>query len=154
MFLKHLCNQWTHKKEVCATPWCQDVVFSYPKWAWMPIWICNWLFQESNFVVKTSRKHRSIHLLNTEAHGWRCSFKKGVLENFAKFTVKHQCWISFLKKAANLWLTTLLPRDSDTGFFLWILEKLLWTLLLQNTSTWLPLWIPTFQICSFVTFMI
>ena len=52
-----------------------------------------------------------------------CSVKKGVLENFAKFTEKNLCWSAWRP-------ATLLKRDSDTSVFLWILrnfpEHLFW----------------------------
>ena len=52
--------------------------------------------------------------------------KKGVLENFAKFTGKHLCQGLFFNKVAGLRPTTLLKRDSRTGVFvfLWILRNL------------------------------
>ena len=45
--------------------------------------------------------------------------KKGVLKNFAKFTI--------LNKAAGLKPSILLKRDSSTGVLLWILQKILKT---------------------------
>ena len=47
----------------------------------------------------------------------RCSIKKAVLKNFAKFTGKHLCWNLFKKKLQALGPTTLLKRDSNTGVF-------------------------------------
>ena len=41
----------------------------------------------------------------------RCSLKKGILKNFAKFTGKHLCRSFFYQ------------RDSDTGVFSWILRS-------------------------------
>ena len=32
----------------------------------------------------------------------KCSVKKGVLENFTKFTGKHLCWSLFFNKVAGL----------------------------------------------------
>ena len=41
---------------------------------------------------------------------WRCSVKKGVLRNFAKFTEKHLCESLFLNKVAGVRLATLLKK--------------------------------------------
>ena len=48
----------------------------------------------------------------------RCSVRKGILRNFAKFTGKHLCQSLFLNKVVGLRPTTLLKRDSGTGVFL------------------------------------
>ena len=61
----------------------------------------------------------------------RCSMRKGVLRNFAKFTGKHLCQSLFF---CRLRPATLLKRDSGTGFFLWILGNFSEQLFLQNTS--------------------
>ena len=50
---------------------------------------------------------------------------RGVLRNFAKFTVKHLCQSPFFNKVAALSLTTLLKRDSGAGVFHWILQNFL-----------------------------
>ena len=51
----------------------------------------------------------------------RCSVKKGVLENFAKFTGKHQCQSLFFNKVAGAsGLQLYEKRDSGTGVFLLI----------------------------------
>ena len=55
--------------------------------------------------------------------------KVGVVKNFANFTGKHLFWSLFLIK-----LQALLKRDSNTGVFLWNLQKFLRTPILQNTS--------------------
>ena len=57
----------------------------------------------------------------------RCFVKKGVLENFAKFTGKHLCQSLFLIKLQSSGLQRYLKRDSGTGVFLWILWKFLRT---------------------------
>ena len=46
-----------------------------------------------------------------------CFVKKGVLKNFANFTRKHMRWSLFLIKQQDVWLATLLKRDSNTGVF-------------------------------------
>ena len=43
--------------------------------------------------------------------------KKGVLNNFAKFTGKHLCQSLFFNKVANLRSASLLKNESDTGVF-------------------------------------
>ena len=42
-------------------------------------------------------------------------YKKGVLENFTKFTEKHFCWGLFLVKLQDLRPKTLLRSDFTTG---------------------------------------
>ena len=50
----------------------------------------------------------------------RCSVRKGIFTNFAKFTRKHLCQSVFFNKVEGLRPATLLKRDSDTGVFLCI----------------------------------
>ena len=56
---------------------------------------------------------------------WSCSVKKGVLRNFANFTVKHQCWslslIDFIKKRLQ---HKCFPVDLR-NFLIWSLRLLL-----------------------------
>ena len=49
---------------------------------------------------------------------WEVLCKKKVLINFAKFTVKHLCWIIFFNKAADVMTATLLKRDFAAAAFL------------------------------------
>ena len=51
----------------------------------------------------------------------RCSMKKDVLRNFAKFTGKHLCQSLFFNKVTGL-LLLYLKRGSGTSAFLWILR--------------------------------
>ena len=51
-----------------------------------------------------------------EAVAQRCSVRKGVLRNFAKFTGKHLARISFLINLQRP--ATLLKKDSGAGVFL------------------------------------
>ena len=44
------------------------------------------------------------------------SCKKGVLENFAKFTGKQQCWILFFNKVAGLRPAILLKKGLQQCF--------------------------------------
>ena len=71
------------------------------------------------------------------SHG-RCSVRKGILRNFAKFTRKLLCQGLFFNKVAGWNLQPYQKRDSGTGVFLWILrnfantfftEQLRWLLL-------------------------
>ena len=48
----------------------------------------------------------------------RCSVRKGVLRNFAKFTGKYLCQSLFFNQVSVLWSATSLKRDSGTGDFL------------------------------------
>ena len=48
----------------------------------------------------------------------RCSLRKGVLRNFAKFTGNHLYQSLFFNKVAGLRPATLLKRNSGTGLFL------------------------------------
>ena len=51
-------------------------------------------------------------------------YKKGVLENFVKFTGKHLCQRLFLIKLQPWGLQLCHKRDSVTGVFLWILRNI------------------------------
>ena len=45
---------------------------------------------------------------------WRCSVRKGILRNFAKFTGKHLCQSLFFNKVIGLWPAASLKKDSGT----------------------------------------
>ena len=47
----------------------------------------------------------------------RCSIKKGVLRNFAKFTGKHLCQSLFFNKVAGLRPATLLKKETLAQVF-------------------------------------
>ena len=55
---------------------------------------------------------KSCHSTPSIKTRWRrrCSLKKAVLRNFAKFTGKHLCQSLFFNKVADLWPTTLLKK--------------------------------------------
>ena len=59
--------------------------------------------KEENILTDT------FNLLTRSSHQ-RCSIKKGVLKNFAKFTGKHLCWRLFFDKVAGLRLPNLLKK--------------------------------------------
>ena len=71
-------------------------------------------------------KKRSIH--------GRCSVRKGVLRNLARFTGKHLCHSLFLNKVGGLRPATLLKKRLWHMFFLVNFAKFLRTTFLQNTS--------------------
>ena len=64
----------------------------------------------------------------------RCSVRKGVLRNFAKFTGKHLCQNRFLNKVAGLRPATLLKKRHWHRCFPVNFMKFLRKPLLQNTS--------------------
>ena len=64
----------------------------------------------------------------------RCSVKKGVLRNFAKFTGKHLCQSLFFNKVAGLRPETLLKKRLWHKCFPVNFAKFLRTPFLQNTS--------------------
>ena len=64
----------------------------------------------------------------------RCSVRKGVLGNFAKFTGKHLCQSLFFNKVAGLRLATLLKKRLWHRCFPVNFAKFLRTPFLQNTS--------------------
>ena len=64
----------------------------------------------------------------------RCSVRKGVLRNFAKFTVKHLCQSLFFNKVVGLRRKTLLKKRLWHRYFPVNFETFLRTLFLQNTS--------------------
>ena len=66
----------------------------------------------------------------------RCSVKKCVLRNFAKFTGKHLCQRLFFNKVAGLRPTTLLKKRLWHRCFTENFAKFLRTPFLQNTSEW------------------
>ena len=81
-----------------------------------------------NFVLQMSYKllHRSSHQ--------RCSVRKGILRNFAKFTGKHLCQSLFFNKVAGLSPATLLKKRLWHRCFPVNFAKFLRTPFLQNTS--------------------
>ena len=60
---------------------------------------------------------------NYRSSHWRCSVKKGVLNNFANFTRKHLCWRFLLIKLQSWGSLTWIKRGSNTGVFPWNLRK-------------------------------
>ena len=67
------------------------------------------------------------------SHG-RCSVKKGVPRNFAKFTGKQLCRRLFFNKVAGLGFATLLTKNFWYRFFPVNFAKFLRTPFIQNTS--------------------
>ena len=75
---------------------------------------------------KYLKRNRSSH--------WRCSVKKGVLRNFAKFTGKHLCQSLFFNKVAGLRPATLLKKRLWHRCFPVNFAKFLRTPFLQSIS--------------------
>ena len=50
-------------------------------------------------------------------------YKKAVRKNFTMFMRKHLCWSVFSIKLQAFRPITLLKRESNTGYFLWILQN-------------------------------
>ena len=73
-----------------------------------------------------SRERRSNHQ--------RCSKKKGVLRNFAKFTANNLCQSLFFNKVAGPRLATLFKKKLWHGCFPMNFAKFISTHFLQNTS--------------------
>ena len=69
----------------------------------------------------------------------RCSVKKGVLRNVAKFTGRHLCQSLFFNKVASLRSATLLKKRPWHMCFPVNFAKFLRTYFLQNTSVQLLL---------------
>ena len=64
----------------------------------------------------------------------RCSVRKGVLENSAKFTGKHLCQSLFFNKVAGLRVATLLKKGLWHSYFPENFAQLLRIPFLHNTS--------------------
>ena len=79
---------------------------SISPWREYSVWIGNW----DPFGLWNLSEYRSSHR--------RCSIRKGVLRNFAKFTRKHLCQSLFFNKVAGLRLATLLKNKLWHRFFL------------------------------------
>ena len=76
----------------------------------------------------------------TRSSHQRCSLKKDVLENFAKFTGKHLWQSLFFNKVAGLRTATLLRKRLWRRYFPVNVVKFLRTPFLQNSSGRLLLW--------------
>ena len=61
------------------------------------------------------RRVTSENLVSMHKQPLECSLKKGALENFAKFTVKHPCQSLFFNKVAGL--TGLLKKEALAQVF-------------------------------------
>ena len=77
-------------------------------------------------VLIECQKQKSICILKDfidRSSHWKCSVRKGVLRNFAKFTGKHLCQSFFFNKVASFGLQLHEKRDSGTAVFLWIFRN-------------------------------
>ena len=77
-------------------------------------WLLLWDMHKENFFEFSANKSPFItekafshlYIFQNRSSHQRCSIKKGVLRNFAKFTGKHLCQSLFLNKVAGLTLLT------------------------------------------------
>ena len=83
--------------------------------------IFQWILEGPFLKTPLSRSIRQHKLSIFRSSHRRCSVRRGVLVNFAKFTGKHMCQSVFFNKVAGFRPATLWKRDSGTGVFLWIL---------------------------------
>ena len=74
--------------------------------------------------IPQTENYRSSH--------WRCSVKKGVLNNFANLTRKHLCWMFLLIKLQSWGSLTWIKRGSNTGVFPMKFAKVFRTYILKN----------------------
>ena len=72
---------------------------------------------DSSCVNEYSTNGDNIAEESKRSSHWRCSVRKGVLRNFAKFTGKHLCESLFLNKVAGLRPATLLKETLAQVFF-------------------------------------
>ena len=86
----------------------------------------NCRLQVGNRMISEMLTFRGSHL--------RCSVKKGVLKNFAKFAGKGLCWNLFFNKAANLRPATLFKKRLQHRCFLVNFSKFSRRSFSQNTS--------------------
>ena len=77
---------------------------------------------------------RSRNMKTDRSSHWRCSVRKGVLRNFAKFTGKHLCQSLFLNKVAGLRPAILLKKRLWHRCFPVNFAKFLRTTFSKNTS--------------------
>ena len=85
-------------------------------------------------IEELERSHQVLFESLFRSRHRRCSVRKGVLRNFAKFTGKHLCQSHFFKKVVGLRPATLLKRRLWHRCFPVIFANFLRTPFLQNTS--------------------
>ena len=98
---KSPCNPFRNKKNKELLDICYHHIVRKHKWI------------AGKTLKSAANPSRSSH--------WQVFFKIVVLKNFAIFTGKHLCCSLFLKRLQVWRPVTLLKRDSNTGFLLWIL---------------------------------
>ena len=84
--------------------------------------------KQNSFISSVTRGNRcqytaKLFFQKDRSSHQRCSIKKGVLKNFAKFTGKHLWQRLFFKKVAGWGLQLYQKRDSGTDVFLSILRN-------------------------------
>ena len=97
-----------------------------------------------NLFYRTAPVAASLYTIKSRSSPWRCSVRKGVLRNLAKFTGKHLCESLYLNKVvgqslyfnkvAGLRPPTLLKKRFWHRYFPVNFAKFLRKLFLQNTS--------------------
>ena len=97
-----------------------------------------------NLFYRTAPVAASLYTIKSRSSPWRCSVRKGVLRNLAKFTGKHLCESLYLNKVvgqslyfnkvAGLRPATLLKKTFWHRYFPVNFAKFLRKLFLQNTS--------------------
>ena len=91
----------------------------------------SFLFRTPNIPVKLVL---GVVITTSRSSHQRCSIRKGVLRNFAKFTGKHLCQSLFFNEVAVLRHATFLKKGLWRRCFPVNFKKILRTLFLQNTS--------------------
>ena len=96
-----------------------------------------------NLFYRTAPVAASLYTIKSRSSPWRCSVRKGVLRNLAKFTGKHLCESLYLNKVvgqslyfnkvAGLRPATLLKKTFWHRYFPVNFAKFLRKLFLQNT---------------------
>ena len=121
------------------------------KQPWRKLKQWNKKYEKCQFFTQTRPKN-SIFTWNFENVWWtvRCSIKTAVLKNFLR---KHLCWRLFLIKMQEDRPANLLKRHSDTGVFLKVIAKFLWTAILKNICERLLLRVFPFMLVWILSYM-
>ena len=73
--------------------------------------------------VSSTKLRLKLALVFSKSSHRRCSVRKGVLRNLAKFTGKQLCHSLFFNKGTGWGLQLYEKRDSATGVSLWVLRN-------------------------------
>ena len=124
----HIAMLWQIQNYVICHPLCHNINI----WKVLVILVAIKLFLISKIALFFSSNFFNLATV-TSSHR-RCSVKKGVLRNFAKFTGKNLCQSLFFNKVAGLWPATLLKKRLWQRCFSVNFAGFLGTPFLQNTS--------------------